>query len=84
MMYWGDNLSGWGWGVMSGSMLLFFGLLIAVVVLLVRSFANKKNPSPVLHRGSPEQQLAARFARGEISEDEFTRRLATLRGLTRS
>lgn len=85
MMYWGDHVSGWGWAAMSVSMLLFWGLLIAAVVLLARSFgSNDKSPSPVVHQGSPEQQLAARFARGEISEDEFTRRLATLREQVRS
>lgn len=85
MMYWGDHLNGWAWAAMSVSMLLFWGLLITAVVLLARYFGrNNEGSTPVAHQGSPEQQLAARFARGEISEDEFTSRLTALRGQLRS
>ncbi|ARZ66716.1 hypothetical protein SMD11_1052 [Streptomyces albireticuli] len=69
-------------------MILFWGLIITVAVLLFRSLARPavppggehtswhKGPAP----GSPEQILAERYARGEIDEEEYQRRLATLRG----
>jgi putative membrane protein len=85
MMYWGDHVSGWGWAAMSVSTVLFWGLVIAAIVLLMRSFSsNDQQGRPVAHQGTPEQQLAGRFARGEIGEDEFTRSLTTLRGQVRS
>ena len=85
MMYWGDHVSGWGWAAMSVSMLLFWGLLVAAIVLLARAFgSDDRKVDPAVPKGTPEQQLAGRFARGEISEDEFTQRMATLRELVRS
>ncbi len=80
MMFWPDHaVSGWGWTTMLISMLLFWGVLVAGGVLLVRALAR-----PPDGRGgpSPEQLLAERYARGEIDEDEYRRRLATLAGTT--
>ncbi|WP_442799989.1 SHOCT domain-containing protein [Nocardia sp. NBC_01730] len=60
-------------------MLLFWGLLIAGVVLLVRlalpADRTPRHPAPP----APEWLLQERFARGEIDEKEFASRLATLR-----
>jgi len=79
MMFWTDHdVSGWGWAVMAISMVLFWGLLIAGGVLLYRGLSRPTGDLPAWPRLSPEQLLAERFARGEIDEDEYQRRLATL------
>nr|WP_086726411.1 SHOCT domain-containing protein [Streptomyces carpinensis] len=86
-MFWlPHGVLGWGWFAMGLGTLVFWALLIAVGALLYRT----------LHRGSgqwqahgdtgrpfPEQLLAERFARGEIDEDEYRRRLDILRQASR-
>ena len=80
MMYWTDNdVTGWGWAAMTIGMLLFWALVIAGAVLLFRALDRPSDrPAGPGRRPSPEQVLAERFARGEIDEDEYRRRLATL------
>jgi putative membrane protein len=79
MMFWFDhNVSGWGWFAMSASMFLFWALIIAAVVLLVRALSRTDERTRAPSVPSPEQLLAERFARGEIDEEEYQRRLATL------
>ena len=81
-MMWGYG--GWGWGPWLGmgfGMVLFWGLIIAGVIVLVRYLASGRD------RGGPdgggrdsaERILADRFARGEIDEDEFRQRRELLR-----
>ncbi|KUO19848.1 SHOCT domain-containing protein [Streptomyces dysideae] len=82
-MFWYDHdLGGWGWFAMSASMILFWALIIAAGVLLFRALARTSDTRtttgtpPATH---PEELLAERFARGEIDEDEYHRRLTVLR-----
>jgi putative membrane protein len=73
MMYWyGSGMSGWGYALMTVSMILFWGAVIFGLVMLVRHFGRSGQP--------PERLLAERFARGEIGEEEYRQRLAVLRG----
>ena len=58
---------------------LFWGLIILGVIALFR-YLNRGDRS-TMARSTPEQVLAERFARGEIDEQEYERRLATLRRL---
>jgi putative membrane protein len=75
-MWWDDG--GWGaggWLVMSLMMVVLWGGLIALLVWLVQSISSgtdsrQTGPPP----GTADEVLAARFARGEIDEDEFRRR----------
>ena len=56
------------WGGMGVGMVLFWGLIIALIVFVVRSLGNDAA------RGSdktPLQMLKERYARGEIGKDEF-------------
>ncbi len=79
-MYWyGDHMSGWGWGLMTVSMLLFWGLAIAGVVLIVRHLRRDQRPASHPTGSAAEQLLAERFARGEIDEQEYRHRLDILR-----
>jgi len=84
MMYYGNgHMSGWGWFGMTIGMIAFWGLLIALAVLAYRAFTGGdaiggRNSGPA--SSDPRQILAVRYARGEIDEDEYQRRLATLSG----
>ena len=79
MMFWTDHdVTGWGWAAMTFSMLVFWGLLIAITVVLVRT-TGRSSEHRVGARPAPEDLLAERLARGEIDEDEYRRRLTTLR-----
>jgi putative membrane protein len=82
MMYWGNNgMSGGGYALMAASMVLFWGLVIAGIVLLVRYLSTNSSPasSPPPQPVAPEAVLADRFARGDIDDEEYRRRLDTLR-----
>lgn len=83
MMWW--NHGAWGagdWFAMVFMMIVFWGLLIALAVWLVRSNRNRHDSSGGLGLRSAtpraDEVLAARFARGEIDADEFGRRTALL------
>ena len=84
-MYWGNGIGGWGMVLMVLSNLLFWGLLIAGVIALIR-YTGRSAPqgSSTAPSATPERILAERFARGEIDEDEYTRRLRVLSGSTES
>ncbi|WP_235022818.1 SHOCT domain-containing protein [Amycolatopsis alkalitolerans] len=60
---------------MTISSVLFWALLIAGLVVLVRYLGRRTHPEPK----TPEQLLAERFARGEIGEEEYRRGLEALR-----
>ncbi len=81
MMYWYDhNMGWWGWAGMGIGMVLFWALLIAgIVALVVYTKGDRHVPRDATPAASPEQVLAARFARGEINETEYRDRLAVLR-----
>ncbi|MCX4585794.1 SHOCT domain-containing protein [Streptomyces sp. NBC_01481] len=79
MMFWFDHdVSGWGWFAMAASMILFWVLIIIAVVLLFRALGQTPEHTHSPSVPSPEQVLAKRFARGEIDDEEYRRRLATL------
>jgi len=82
MMYYGPGTGAWGYLLMTVNMLLFWGLVIAGIVILVRYPGR----SGLAASGQPGQHtraeaiLAERFAQGEIDEEEYRRRLKVLRG----
>ena len=80
-MYWNSNhMNGWDWLAMSLSTFLVWALLIAVGVALFRTLNGIDAQTHTgAARTTPEQLLAERFARGELDEDEYRRRLAVLR-----
>ena len=82
MMFWyGPGMTGWGYALMTISMVLFWALVIFGVVALVRFFTRVDQSTTT--RPTPEQLLADRFARGEIDEQEYHHCLAVLRGVSR-
>jgi putative membrane protein len=80
MMY-GWNGNGWGagtWFLMAVGMLIFWAVVVFGIVALVRYFGHPQE-LPSATTSDPEMILRERLARGDIDEDEFRRRLATLR-----
>jgi putative membrane protein len=85
----GTSTGGWGYTVMAVSLILLGGLVIAGIVALARwvghGSRDAREPAepPRLSApprpSDPQELLAARFARGEIDEDEYQRRLGVLR-----
>ncbi|GAA4989998.1 SHOCT domain-containing protein [Kitasatospora paranensis] len=89
MMY-DHGMNGWGWGLMTVAMVLFWGLLVFGVVLLVRYLGRAQHQHPgarpsdpraggPVPRPTPEDMLGERFARGEIDADEYRHRMDALR-----
>ena len=79
MMFYGNGMGGWAMVLITLSNLLFWGLVIAGVVLLVRNLGpGSQATSPTGHRPMPQQILAERFALGQINEEEYQRRLQVL------
>jgi putative membrane protein len=77
MPYWdGYGVGVWGLVVMTVSMVLFWALIIAAIVALVRYLARTGQAE----RGADaaEEILAERFARGDIDDEEYRRRLQAL------
>jgi putative membrane protein len=80
MMWYGNGMGGWGFVLMAVSTVVFWGALIAGGIALFR-YLNRTAAKPGTGetRPTPEQLLAERFARGEIDEEEYRRRLDALR-----
>ncbi len=86
MFGYGWDGGGWGWGAwvfMSVFMVVVWGAIITAVVLVVRAVRDHHAPYPPSPSGDGAGQalrlLDERFARGEIDEDEYTRRRDLLR-----
>jgi len=70
MMGWDG--AGWGSGFwMLGGLLLVIGVIVLVVWMVTRSSRAGEPPTQGSARSTPSQVLAERFARGEITEQEF-------------
>ncbi|POX36675.1 hypothetical protein C3486_32390 [Streptomyces sp. Ru73] len=84
MFGYGYGMNGWGYAALIVQF-LFWALLVAGVAFFIRYLARGRRDVPEppgvppAHQ-SPEQILAGRFARGEIDEEEYHRRLTALRG----
>lgn len=67
----------WGVGMFGGfTMLLFWGVLLALVVLVVRWLSKSSGES--INTQSALDILKERYAKGEIDEDEYRKRKSTL------
>lgn len=72
-MMWGS-----GYGMVGGlMMLLFWGVVIVLIVLAVKSFTNKQSSDNTERRDAIDV-LRERFAAGEIDDEEFERRKKAL------
>jgi putative membrane protein len=77
MMWW--NHGAWGagdWLAMIFMMVVFWGLIVALMIWVVRSARSDRVGGSQTTSDSrrADEVLAERFARGEIDEDEFIHR----------
>ena len=82
MMYGTDGYMWGGWILMGAVMVMLSAVLITAVVLAVRYLAGSDAQRSHVNSAAssrPEDALAQRFARGDIDEDEFRRRMTLLR-----
>lgn len=65
--------------------LLMLTFWVAVIWVVVTLFRIQPDPTrrTRAHPATPEEVLAQRYARGEIDDDDYQRRLDTLRGSRR-
>lgn len=70
-MMWGGGYGMWG-GLM---MVAFWALIVGLIVFAARGFSNQPGTG---NGQTATDVLRERYARGEIDEDEFERRLARL------
>lgn len=78
-MYWSNGTDGWGagaWIAMAVMMLLFWGLIAAIVVYVIRSSRQPMQPPTTEPRSGDHALhiLDERYARGEIDTDEYSQR----------
>ena len=74
MMWWyGPGMNGWGYGLMTVSMVLLWALIVFGIVALVRHIGRAGQVTS--DRPTPRQLLDERFARGEIDDEEYRRRV---------
>jgi putative membrane protein len=75
----GGGMMGGGWGLFGGTMglwgLLWMGLLIAIPVYLAYALLTRNSDS---RENRPLSVLRERYARGELSEEEFEQRRTKL------
>jgi putative membrane protein len=72
-MYWGQ---GWGMGWMMGWWWLFWIVIVGALIWLLAKGVAGRAASQV---DPPEVILKRRYARGELSREEYEQRLADLR-----
>lgn len=70
-------MDGWDWFWGAIMMLLFWGVPVAVIVFAVRAFGARSQHDAGAAE-DPQKILESRFARGEISEEEFEERTEVL------
>ncbi|OGA02656.1 MAG: hypothetical protein A3I00_03130 [Betaproteobacteria bacterium RIFCSPLOWO2_02_FULL_64_12] len=76
---WGVN--GFGGGGMGIGMLLFWGLIIAAIVMLVRGFGTGSTGRTAnVSDRTPLDILRERYAKGEIEKSDFEQRKRELGG----
>ena len=77
-MMWGYN--GFGAAGMGIGMLVFWGLIVVAIVILVRGFGGRPEPSEAsVRNNTPLEILRDRYARGEIDKKEFEEKRRELR-----
>jgi putative membrane protein len=74
MMWYGNGMAAWGLFTMVGVPLV---LIVAVALLLWVGLGRRDQPPG---QNTAQRMLAERYARGELTDEEYHHRLRTLRG----
>ena len=87
--YWGSGVHWWAWGLGILLMVVFWALVIWAIVALVKwAHSGRRGPGgppgpwppeDPRRAESAEETLARRYATGELSADEYHRRLGLVR-----
>ncbi|HEX8507897.1 MAG TPA: hypothetical protein VF635_00140 [Propionibacteriaceae bacterium] len=77
MMYFGPGMGGWAMALMMLGNVIFWTVLILGAVVVARFWKNG-SPSGDHAHVEPRQLLAERFARGEVTEDDYLESLRVL------
>ncbi|MGB3909582.1 MAG: SHOCT domain-containing protein [Pseudolysinimonas sp.] len=80
-MMWGYGYDGWGWMWLVGGLVLVG--IVVLVVFLVRSLAASTRSGPTVTvptMSMPKQILAERYARGELTTQQYRERVENLGG----
>lgn len=85
MFWYGNEFGGWGYALMTISIVLFWGLVIFGIVAVMRSSARggQRSTPVAAPRQTPEEVLDERFALGQINEQELRQRRDALHDKTR-
>ena len=83
MMYYGPGMGGWMMALMIIGNVIFWSVLVLGAVVVIRFLRRDSSGSAGYPELAPQQLLAERFARGEITEDEYLRSLRVLSDSTR-
>jgi putative membrane protein len=73
-------MGGWSMALWGLSSVAIWGLLVVGVVALLWYGTGSGGSAQASPPASAQELLAQRYARGEIDEDEYTRRLRVLQG----
>jgi putative membrane protein len=73
-----DWAGGAGWLWMLGGLLLVIGIIVLIVWVVMRASRAGEMPTQGSSGPTPNQILSERFARGEITEQEFEQAKKTL------
>ena len=74
MMFWDGGWGAAGWIFMSLMMVVFWVLVILAVVFAVRAMSGDRGRAPADDQVEARRILNERLARGELTEEEYTRR----------
>lgn len=77
MWHMGD---GWGWWMVAGWvwMIVFWGLIIWAVYAVITRLEHKSTDQAPRHEGTALEILARRYARGELTAEQFEEMQARL------
>lgn len=79
---WGHDW-GWGGGIAMGAVMVFFLAALIIALIVAIRYLTAPQQVPGQQQGATpdrsEALLSERFARGEIDEDDYRRRIAVLR-----
>ncbi len=78
MYHWGSSWGVGNWLVMGVGMLVFWGLVVAGIAWLIRTTSIRRGEGAPSVPPSARDVLDARYARGEIGDDEYRTRRDTL------
>ncbi len=78
-MMWGYGYNGWGWMWLIGAVVVV-GIVVLIVFLIRASITSPRSGNVGNVAVTPRQILDERYARGELTTEEYRERIATLGG----